>query len=131
MVEISEFFSTSFQTNILHDPMVTCVQICFFSKHLVLVLEMAVLECFWWKRSQGTLGVKFIVWIHFDKMDWFFLFICKCILLKYNLKNYFWIFRIFNNEFLFFQFKNYCTIFYILDMFQFSLIIYESNLHIG
>jgi len=32
MVEISEFFSESSQTSVLQDPMVTCVEKCFFSK---------------------------------------------------------------------------------------------------
>jgi len=32
MVEISEIFSTSFQTSLLQDPIVTCVQQCFFLK---------------------------------------------------------------------------------------------------
>jgi len=30
----------------------------FFFKNLILALEMAVLERFWWKHSQGTQGVK-------------------------------------------------------------------------
>jgi len=47
MVEISEIFFTSSQISLLQDPMVTCVQKCFFFKNLVLVLEMAVLERFW------------------------------------------------------------------------------------
>jgi len=40
--KFSETFSTSFQTNVLQDPMVTCVQKCFFIKIFVFVLEMAV-----------------------------------------------------------------------------------------
>jgi len=39
MMEISEFFSTSFQTSLIQDPMVTCVQNFFFSKNLALVLK--------------------------------------------------------------------------------------------
>jgi len=54
LVEISEIFSTSSQTSLLQDHMVTYAQKCFFFKNLVLVLEMAVLKCFWWKHSQGT-----------------------------------------------------------------------------
>jgi len=58
MVKISEIFSTSFQTSVLQDPMVACVQ-NFFSKNLVLIQEMVVLEHFWWKHSQDTQGVKY------------------------------------------------------------------------
>jgi len=57
-MEISEIFSTSFQTSLLQDPMVTYIKKCFFFKILVLVLKLAVLEHFRWKHSQGTLGVK-------------------------------------------------------------------------
>jgi len=59
MVEISEIFSTSSQTSLLQDATVTCVQTCCFFKNLVLVQEMAVLECFWWEHSEGTYGVNF------------------------------------------------------------------------
>jgi len=45
-VKISEIFYTSSQIILLQDPTVTCVQKCFFFKNLILVLEMAVLECF-------------------------------------------------------------------------------------
>jgi len=34
-----------------------CQKLC-CSKSLVVVLEMAVLECFWWIHSHGTLGVN-------------------------------------------------------------------------
>jgi len=44
MVEISENFTTSSQVSVLQDPMVVCVKKSFFSKNLVLVLEMVVLE---------------------------------------------------------------------------------------
>jgi len=47
MVEISEFFSTSFQTSVFQDPTVTCIQKCFIFKNLALVLEVALLERFW------------------------------------------------------------------------------------
>jgi len=57
MVEISEIFSTSSQTSVSQDPIVTCVRKKFIKKFL-LVLGMAVLECFWWKYSQKPLGVK-------------------------------------------------------------------------
>jgi len=40
-------FSTSSQTNVLKDPMVTFVQKYLFLKNLVAVQEMIVLECFW------------------------------------------------------------------------------------
>jgi len=43
--EISEFFSTSFQTSTLQDHMITCVKKKF--ENLVLVLEMVVFERFW------------------------------------------------------------------------------------
>jgi len=36
-----------------------CPKMSFFFQNLVLVLEMAVLERFWWKHSQSPLGVKF------------------------------------------------------------------------
>jgi len=58
MVKISEIFSTSFQTSVLQDPTVTYIKKMFFFYILVLALEMAVLELFWWKHSQGPLGVK-------------------------------------------------------------------------
>jgi len=59
MVEISEFFCTSSQTSAQQDLTVTCVKKSFFFKNLVLVLEMAVLECFGWEHSHGPLGVNF------------------------------------------------------------------------
>jgi len=46
-VEISGMFSTSSQTNVLQDPMVTNVQKRFLFQNLVLVLEIVVLEHFW------------------------------------------------------------------------------------
>jgi len=46
MVKFFEIFSTFSQANLLQDPIVTCVQKCYFSKNLVLVLEMAILEHF-------------------------------------------------------------------------------------
>jgi hypothetical protein len=47
VVEISGIFYISSQTNVLQDLTVACVQKRFFPpKNLVLVLEMAVLECF-------------------------------------------------------------------------------------
>jgi len=54
MVENSEIFSTSFQTSVLQDPTITCVKKCFVFQNLVIVLDMAVFECFWIKHSQGT-----------------------------------------------------------------------------
>jgi len=56
MVEISEIFSTSSRTSALQDPTVICVKKNF--KNLVFVLEMAVLERFWWEHSHGPLRVK-------------------------------------------------------------------------
>jgi len=56
--EFSETFTAYFQFITLQDPTLTCVKIYFFSKNLVVVLEMAVLERFWWIHSYGTLGVK-------------------------------------------------------------------------
>jgi len=58
-MEISEIFSTTSQTSVLQDPMVYICPPIFFFKNLVLVLEIAILEHFWQKHSQGTLGVKF------------------------------------------------------------------------
>jgi len=60
MVKKSEIFSTSSQTSLLQDPTVTCVQKSFFFQNLVLVLGMAVSECFWWKHSLKPLGVKIV-----------------------------------------------------------------------
>jgi len=48
-------FFTSSQTSVLQDPRVTCVKNSFFFKNLVLVLEMAIWECFWWEYSHGPL----------------------------------------------------------------------------
>jgi len=45
--EIFEIFSTSSQTILILDPMVTCIHKSFFFQNLVLVLEMAILERFW------------------------------------------------------------------------------------
>jgi len=45
-MENSEIFSTSLKSRILQDPMVTCVQKCFFIKNLLLILKMAILERF-------------------------------------------------------------------------------------
>jgi len=58
-VEISEIFSTYFQTNLLQDPIVTHVQKIFFFLNMVLVLEMTVLEHFWWKHSHNPSRVKY------------------------------------------------------------------------
>jgi len=49
-------FSTSSQTNVLQDPTITCVQKCFLLKKIILVLETAILECFWWKHNKKLLG---------------------------------------------------------------------------
>jgi len=54
-------FWNFYYTFILQDPMVTCVKKDFFFKNLVLVLEMAVLEHFWWKHSHSLLGVNSMI----------------------------------------------------------------------
>jgi len=61
VAEIFEIFTTCTQVSILQDPTVTCNKNKF--QNLVLVLEMAVLECFWHSHSHDPLGVK----IHFQK----------------------------------------------------------------
>jgi len=47
MVEIFEIFSTSFQTNVLQDPMISVQKYEVFFQNLVLVLEMAISEHCW------------------------------------------------------------------------------------
>jgi len=49
--------STSSQTNLTQDPMVTCIQKNFFLKFGTCTR----LEHFGWKHSSNHLGVKFIV----------------------------------------------------------------------
>jgi len=46
-MEISEIFSTSFQTSVLQDPMVTQIKKMFLILILVPVQEITVLEHFW------------------------------------------------------------------------------------
>jgi len=55
-MKILEIFFTSFQTNILQDPKVTYVQICFKKNHSILVLEMADFGMFLQKTCLGPLG---------------------------------------------------------------------------